>query len=81
LLKVDKTETVLLDIRQTKLTCEEAKAKVLKEVEETFARITKKLKERKNVITQQIEDHFNEQLDSIHEQEQKWLISYESFYN
>jgi len=73
-LKVDKTESVLLDIRQTKLTCEESKNRVMKEVEETFARLIKKLKERKNSVLQQVEDHFNEQLDEIQVQEQRWYI-------
>jgi len=73
LLKVDKTESVLLDIRQTKLTCEEAKTKVLREVEETFTRIVKKLKERKNVVIKQVEEHFGEEMNAIQEQEQKWI--------
>jgi len=72
-LKVDKTESVLLDIRQTKLTCDEAKAKVMKEIEEAFAKLIKKLKERKNSLQKQVEEHFNEQLDEIQQQEQKWL--------
>jgi len=73
LLKVDKTESVLLDIRQTKLTCEESKVRVMREVEETFTKLIKKLKERKNVILKQVEDHFNEQLDEIQTQEQRWI--------
>jgi len=74
-LKVDKTESVLLDIRQTKLTCEESKVRVMKEVEETFTKLIKKLKERKNIILKQVEDHFNEQLDEIQVQEQRWYSS------
>jgi len=73
LLKVDKTETVLLDIRQTKLTCEEAKVKVLREVEETFTNLIKKLKERKTLVVQQVEEHFAFQSTKIQEQEQKWI--------
>ena len=72
LLKVDKTESVLLDIRQTKLTCDEAKARVLREVEETFTKLVKKLKERKNTVIKQVEDHYSNQYASIQEQERKW---------
>jgi len=64
---------VLLDIRQTKLTCDEAKAKVMKEIEEAFTKLVKKLKERKNSLLQQVENHFNEQLGEIQQQEQKWF--------
>jgi len=73
LLKVDKTESVLLDIRKTKLTSEEAKAKVLREIEETFTRIVKKLKERKNHVVKQVEDHYNQQMATIQEHEQRWI--------
>jgi len=73
LLKVDKTESVLLDIRQTKLTCDETKARVLKEVEETFTSLVKKLKERKNIVLKEVEEHFSEQVSQIQEQEQKWI--------
>ncbi len=75
-MKIEKTESVLLDIRQTKLTCEEAKAKVTREVEETFTKLIKKLKERKNAVLKEIEDHFNNQFEEIQQQEKKWYIFY-----
>lgn len=54
------------------MTCEEAKAKVLREIEETFTRLVKKLKERKNIVIKQVEEHFAEEMNTIQEQEQKW---------
>lgn len=41
ILKLEKTETILVDIRHTKLTFEESRQKVLKEVENTFSAIFK----------------------------------------
>jgi len=70
--KVDKTESVLLDIRQTKLHCEEGKARVLKEVDETFNTLIKKLKDRKTEVIREIEEHYDGQFAMIKEEEQKW---------
>ena len=63
LFKLDKTESVLLDIRQTKLTCEETKLKVTREVEGVFNDLIKKLKDRKQDVMQEIEKHFNGEID------------------
>ena len=70
--RVDKTESVLLDIRQTKVTCEEGKMRVLKEVDEAFNGVIKKLKIRREQVIKDLGDHYDEQFENISEQENKW---------
>lgn len=69
---MDKTESVLLDIRQTKLTCDETKQKVIREVESVFNDLIRKLKDRKKDVMAEIEDHFNAQSEKIVNNERTW---------
>ncbi|CAD8120105.1 unnamed protein product [Paramecium sonneborni] len=73
LLKLEKTETVLVDIRHTKLTFEESKQKVLKEIEQTFATIFKLIKQRKDEVVNLINQHYEIQVNNIDTQEQIWM--------
>ena len=72
ILKIDRTENVLIDIRHTKLTCEEAKQRALKEVENTFQAIFKLIKQRKEEITRDVNQHFDGQITQINDQERVW---------
>lgn len=44
ILQYERTENILLDIRHTKIECEEKKALIMKEVELTFSNVIKTLK-------------------------------------
>ncbi|CAD8194720.1 unnamed protein product [Paramecium pentaurelia] len=73
LLKLEKTETVLVDIRHTKLTFEESKQKVLKEIEQTFTKIFQLIKQRKDEVVNLINQHYELQVNNIDTQEQIWM--------
>lgn len=73
--KADRCESTLLDIRQTKLQCDEARFRVVKEVETAFSEIIKTLKDRKKALLYEIESHFAEQIEAIKGQEEKWYES------
>jgi hypothetical protein len=53
---------VLVDIRHTKLSCEEAKQRVLKEVEATFQAVFKLIKQRKEEVINEVNNHFINEL-------------------
>lgn len=72
LFKVENTENILLDLRHIKLTCDEAKQKILVEVEQTFTSLIKQLKIRKNEVIKEIEEHFNEEIEKLQTNEEKW---------
>jgi hypothetical protein len=71
--RVDKTESILLDIRQTKLQCEENKVRVMKEMEELFNSLIKKLKDRRTQVLKEIEAHYEQQVSSIESEENRWV--------
>mmetsp|Transcript_48804 Transcript_48804/g.56251 ORF Transcript_48804/g.56251 Transcript_48804/m.56251 type:complete len:237 (+) Transcript_48804:35-745(+) len=71
--KADRCDSTLLDIRQTKLQCDEAKYKVVKEVENAFSQLIKTLKDRKNSLLKEIDELFAQQFESIKEQEERWI--------
>ncbi|CAD8103030.1 unnamed protein product [Paramecium sonneborni] len=73
ILRLEKTETVLVDIRHTKLTFEESKQKVLKEIEQTFVSIFKLIKQRKDEVINLINQHYEIQVNNIDTQEQIWM--------
>jgi hypothetical protein len=72
LFKVEKTESVLLDIRQVKLSCEETKQRVVREVDHAFSELIKKLKDRRAEVLKEIEDHYAQQLEKLNKNEQIW---------
>lgn len=63
---------MLLDIRHTKLECEEKKAQILREVELTFSNVIKQLKHRKEEVMSELTEHFNQQIEAVYEQELIW---------
>jgi hypothetical protein len=71
-LTYDKTENVLLDIRHIKIECEEKKAQIMKEVELTFSNVIKLLKQRKEEVINELNEHFNQQIGAVYEEEQLW---------
>ena len=71
-MQYDKTENVLLDIRHTKIECEEKKAQIMKEVEFTFSNVIKLLKQRKEEVINELNEHFNQQIGAVYEEEQHW---------
>lgn len=72
LFKLENTENVLLEIRHTKLTVEEAKQKILLEVEQIFKIVIKQLKARREEVRKEIEEHFNKETDRLTNFEEKW---------
>lgn len=68
-LKFERTENVLLDIRHAKLTLEENRDKLLKQAENNFDEIISTLKTRKAKFLEEFAEHFNKQLDLIVEAE------------
>lgn len=64
-LKFEKTENVLLDIRHAKLTLEENREKLLKQAENNFDEIINTLKTRKAAFLKELTEHFDKQLDQI----------------
>lgn len=72
ILKLEKTETVLVDIRHTKLNFESALQNVLKEIEATFSQIFKLIKQRKDEIVSSVQQHYKQQFENIDLQEKAW---------
>ncbi len=71
-LKVEGTETVLVDIRQTLVQCDASKNRILKEVDKAITDLIKTLKERKAELLSQVDSYFAEERDKIASEEQKW---------
>ena len=56
-LKVESTETVLVDIRQALVACDSTKNRILKEVDKTISELIKALKDRKEELLASIDDY------------------------
>ncbi|KAL4488941.1 hypothetical protein ABPG72_005728 [Tetrahymena utriculariae] len=78
ILQYERTENILLDIRHTKIECEEKKAQIMKEVELTFSNVIKVLKQRKEDVISELVEHFNQQIEQVYEQESKWVEKQET---
>ena len=57
-LKVESTETVLVDIRQALVACDSTKNRILKEVDRVIGELIKALKERKQELIVTIDNYF-----------------------
>ena len=71
-LKVESTETVLVDIRQALVACDSTKNRILKEVDKTISELIKALKDRKEELLASIDDYFTKEHAAIAGEEQKW---------
>ena len=70
-LKVESTETVLVDIRQALVACDSTKNRILKEVDKVISELIKALKDRKQELLASIDDYFSKEHSSIAGEEQK----------
>jgi hypothetical protein len=73
-LKVDYTETVLLDIRQAILTCDQMKSKLVNSVNESFAKLGKALKDRKAEVLGEVDKYFEDERAKILAHEANWKL-------
>lgn len=72
LLKNEFCDNTLLDIRQNKLQLEENKAKITSEIEHNFTTLIKNLKERKAKVINNFNNTFQEEINKLQVQEDKW---------
>lgn len=77
LLKFDKTESVLLDIRHAKLSLEENAEAVITMSEKYFDDLIATLKGRKLRFLEELREHFSEQIEGIDRSEEEWLFKQE----
>lgn len=70
LLKFDKTETILLDIRHAKLSLEENAEAVLQKTEKYFDELISTLKSRKSKFLEELREHFSTQIENIDKSEE-----------
>ncbi len=71
-LKVESTETVLVDIRQALVACDQTKNRILKEVDVVIGGLIKSLKDRKEELIASIDDYFGKEREKILAEENKW---------
>ena len=71
-LKIESTETVLVDIRQALVQCDQQRNKILKDVDRIMSELIITLKERKNDVIIMVDDYFKSEREKIVEEEQKW---------
>ena len=69
---MENTETVLVDVRQALVSCDQSKNRVLKEVDKVLSDLIKSLKDRKDELLQQIDQYFTQERDKIASEESKW---------
>ena len=72
LFKNSRVESILLDIRHTKLIVEQTKNRIIKEIRNCFEGLVDKLKDRQNELVQNISEVYDKQLDKVRVEEQKW---------
>jgi B-box zinc finger len=68
----DYAERFLLDIRDSRIKVQKAKTTVTNQVEETFKSIIRTLKQRRNEIEDLIHQHFNQEFQTIDNDEHTW---------
>ena len=71
-LKVESTETILVDIRQSLVNCDQSKNRILKEVDKVMTDLIETLKNRKNEVLAIVDDYFKQEKDQIVTEELKW---------
>ena len=71
-LKNDKTEGVLIDIRQALNNCDQAKNKALKDAESSIKDLIKALYDRKDKLIEDINEYFTQERKKIEDEENIW---------
>ena len=71
-LKIESTETVLVDIRQALVACDQTKNRILKEVDHVIGGLIKALKDRKEELLVSIDEYFTKERERIVAEEGKW---------
>ena len=71
-LKVENTETVLVDVRQALVACDQSKNRILKEVDKVLSDLIQALKDRKEDLLQSIDQYFTQEREKIASEESKW---------
>ena len=71
-LKVENTETILVEIRQSLVSCDQSRNRILKEVDTIMTQLIQTLKNRKNEVIAIVDDYFKNERDNIVVEEQKW---------
>ncbi len=71
-LKVEYTESVLLDIRQAILTCDQMKNKLVNGINESFTKLIKSIKARKAELLGEIDKYFEAERTKIVANEEVW---------
>ena len=72
-LKFERTESILLDIRHAKLSLEENQETVLRQAERYYDDLIATLKARRGHFLDELRSHFQTQIDSIDEFEDEWV--------
>ena len=71
-LKVESTETVLVDVRQALVACDQSRNRILKEVDKTITDLIQALKDRKEELLTSIDQYFTTEREKIAAEETKW---------
>lgn len=71
-LKVESTETVLVDVRQALVACDQSRNRILKEIDKVITDLIKSLKDRKEELLSQIDSYFTQEREKIASEEGKW---------
>ena len=69
---MESTETVLVDIRQALVACDQSKNRMLKEVDRVISDLIKALKDRKEELLSSIDTYFTQEREKIQAEETKW---------
>lgn len=72
LFKSSRVDSILLDIRHTKLIMEQTKNRIIKELRNTFEGLIDKLRDRQNELIDNIGQVYEKQLSKVREEEDKW---------
>lgn len=71
-LKIESTESILVDVRQALVNCDQSRNRILKEVDTIFTGLINTLKSRKNLVIGQVDEYFKNERATISTEEQKW---------
>lgn len=73
LLKFEKTQSILLDIRHAKLSIEQNAKEIIEASETYFDELILTLKQRKTKFLQELRGYFESQVEEIDRKEDEWL--------
>ena len=74
LFKSSRTNTILLDIRHTKLHCEETKDRLSKDIHATFQTLQRTLKEREEELLAELDEIFDREIGAVQKEEDDWYF-------